>query len=1056
MVLRAGRHESSACRGERNLTPMGRLANLSLRNRALIALVTLFVMIFGVITARQLKQELIPSLTIPTAVVLTTYTGASPQVVEERVTVPIEQAVLGLSGLESSSSTSSTGSSTVIVNMQYGTNMSVVQQDLQAAISRIEGILPDEADSQVITGSLDDFPVLQLSVANDRNPGELAARLKTTAIPELEKLSGVRAVTLAGEPEPRVEIDLDLDKLSDAGLSSAEVTQALQSSGALISAGSLIEGRRDLSVTVGKRLTSADDVADLPLISPRTGEEITIGEVAKVRSTNAPATSIARTNGQQSLSLSITKTPDGNTVEVSEAVRNALPELGDKIGDNTTFTVVFDQAPFITQSIEDLSTEGGLGLVMAILVILVFLQSVRSTLVTAISILVSVLITMIGLRVGDYSLNILTLGALTIAIGRVVDDSIVVIENIKRHLSYGEEKLPAIRTAVGEVATAITAATMTTVAVFLPIALVGGQVGELFRPFAVTVGLALLASLLVSLTIVPVLAYWFLPSPPGNVDSAEVRKRAELKERRNWLQRGYVPLVSKAVAHPVISLLVAVLILGGTVALAPRLETNFLGSSGQNTMTVRQKFEPSLSLKTKSERASRVENAIRWVTGVVTVQSTVGSSGGPQAAFGGTSNDSAIFSVTTDADADQAMIETRVREALGELGGVGEVTVSSADGGFATNEVEVIITTADLDRLATATDAVYAEMKTVDGVKDVTSSLASDQPIISVTVDRDEAAKAGLTDQQVSAGIKGLLAPEAIGSIEVGGDTRDVVIKIDDPPVGVEELKKIEITGKSGPVKLSQVANVTAENVATEVARTDGQRSATVSLLPEGENLGAVTTAVTAALDNVSLPPGVEATVGGASEDQREAFSQLGLALIVAIAIVYVIMVATFKSLLQPGILLVSVPFAATGALAALLISDTPLGVPALIGVLMLVGIVVTNAIVLIDLVNRYRLAGQGIDDALINGARQRLRPILMTALATIMALTPMALGITGGGVFISQPLAIVVIGGLISSTLLTLVLVPVLYAIIERAKERGATRRARRDHVRHPRHGLT
>jgi hydrophobic/amphiphilic exporter-1 (mainly G- bacteria), HAE1 family len=216
MVLRAGRHESSACRGERNLTPMGRLANLSLRNRALIALVTLFVMIFGVITARQLKQELIPSLTIPTAVVLTTYTGASPQVVEERVTVPIEQAVLGLSGLESSSSTSSTGSSTVIVNMQYGTNMSVVQQDLQAAISRIEGILPDEADSQVITGSLDDFPVLQLSVANDRNPGELAARLKTTAIPELEKLSGVRAVTLAGEPEPRVEIELDLYKIRDA------------------------------------------------------------------------------------------------------------------------------------------------------------------------------------------------------------------------------------------------------------------------------------------------------------------------------------------------------------------------------------------------------------------------------------------------------------------------------------------------------------------------------------------------------------------------------------------------------------------------------------------------------------------------------------------------------------------------------------------------------------------------------------------------------------------------------------------------------------------------
>src|SRR5215218_6385205 len=1034
---------------------MGKLATLSLRNRALIALVTIFVMIFGVIAARQLKQELIPSLTIPTAVVITTYSGASPQVVEERVTVPIEQAALGLSGLESSSSTSSTGTSIVIVNMQYGTNMSVVQQDLQAAISRIEGVLPEEADSQVITGSLDDFPVIQLSVANDRNPGELAARLKTAAIPDLEKLPGVRAVTLAGEPEARVEIDLDLDKLAKARLNPGVITSTLQASGALISAGSLIEGNRDLSVTVGERLTSADDVADLPLISPRTGEEITIGEVAQVRSTNAPATSIARTNGQQSLSLSITKTPDGNTVEVSEAVRNALPELGDKIGDNTTFTVVFDQAPFITQSIEDLSTEGGLGLIMAVLVILVFLGSVRSTLVTAVSIPLSVLITMIGLRVGDYSLNILTLGALTIAIGRVVDDSIVVIENIKRHLSYGEEKLSAIRTAVGEVATAITAATVTTVAVFLPLALVGGQVGELFRPFAVTVTLALLASLLVSLTIVPVLGYWFLRSPQGTIDPTEVRARAEAKERRSWLQRGYVPLISKAVKHPAISLLVAVLILGGTVALAPRLETNFLGSSGQNTLTVREKFEPSLSLQAKADKADRVEEAIRGVAGVVTVQTTVGSSGGPEAAFGGASNDSAIFAITTQVDADQNLIESRVRDAIGELDDVGEVTVSSADGGFANNEVEVIITSADLGRLTTATNAVYNEMKRVDGVKDVTSSLAAEQPIIQITVDREEAGKAGLTDQQISSGVKGLLAPQPVGSIEVGGDTRDEVLKIDDAPIGVEELKQIEITGSAGPVELSKVAEVSSERVATEVAHSDGQRSATVSLLPEGENLGAVTTAVTRALDNVSLPPGVDATVAGVSADQREAFSQLGVALLVAIAIVYVIMVATFKSLLQPGILLVSVPFAATGALAALLISDTPLGVPALIGVLMLVGIVVTNAIVLIDLVNRYRLGGQGIDDALINGARQRLRPILMTALATIMALTPLALGITGGGVFISQPLAIVVIGGLISSTLLTLVLVPVLYAIIERAKQRGAMRRARRDHVRHPRHGL-
>ena len=613
---------------------MYKLAVLSLRNRALIALVTLFVMVFGVITTGQLKQELIPSISIPTAVVVTTYPGASPQVVEERVTVPVEQAVRGLSGLDSMSSESQTGTSTVTVNMQYGSQMSTVQQDLQAAISRIKGILPDDADSQVITGSLDDFPVVQLSVTGDSSAGKLADQLRTLVVPALEKLTGVRSVSVSGAPERRVKIDLDMKKLAAAGLGPEDVSTALQASGMVASAGTVADGNRSLAVTVGKRMTSAKEVADVPLLS-KTGKKLTIDDVAAVSADNAPATSIARTNGRQSLALSITKTPDGNTVDVSDAVNAALPGLAEKLGHGAAFTTVFDQAPFISQSISDLITEGGLGLVMAVLVILVFLLSLRSTLVTAISIPVSVLITMIGLKVSDYSLNILTLGALTIAIGRVVDDSIVVIENIKRHLSYGEEKMAAIITAVREVASAITAATITTVAVFLPIGLVGGQVGELFRPFAVTVGLALLASLLVSLTIVPVLAYWFLRGPSGAVNPGTVQAEAEAKEHRSLLQRGYLPVLRVAIRRPLITILVAVLVLGGTVALTPFLKTNFLGESGQNTMSVQQKFAPALSLKTQEEKAVKVENALRGVAGVTTVQTTVGSSGGAEAAFTG-------------------------------------------------------------------------------------------------------------------------------------------------------------------------------------------------------------------------------------------------------------------------------------------------------------------------------------------------------------------------------------------------------------------------------------
>jgi len=1034
-------------------SPMYKLANLSLGNRALIALVTLFVMVFGVVSTTQLRQELVPSISLPTAVIYTTYPGASPEVVEQRVTEPVEQAVLGLNNLESTTSASSTGVSSVQVNLQYGSNMATAQQDLQASMSRLESALPDDADWQVITGSLDDLPVVVMSVSDDaNNPAALAERVDDLVIPELEKIDGVRSVQVSGAPVKQVSIQLDLDKLTDNNLTPGAVSQLLSQSGALVSGGTVQSGNQTLSVTIGNKLASAADVGKLQLTiqppAPQQPEEpagevksIPLTDVAKVVQVNAPEMSISRTDGEPSLTIAVTKTPDGNTVQISQAIADQLPDLESELASNATFTTVFDQAPFITQSIQDLLTEGGLGLVMAIIVILIFLLSLRSTLVTAVSIPVSVLICLIGLRVSDYTLNLITLGALTISVGRVVDDSIVVIENIKRHLSYGEDKITAIKTAVREVATAITAATITTVAVFLPLGLVGGQTGELFRPFAVTVTLALAASLFVALTIVPVLAYWFLKSPDQVRDRAEVEAEARESERRSVLQRGYVPVLRWSIKHPVVAVLIAILLLGGTVAGATSgaLKTDFLGQTGQNTLTVSQKFTPGLSLSTQNSQAKQVEAEIRDVRGVDTVQTTVGNSGGAEgAAFGfGGAGDTASFSVTTDADADQAAIAEDLRTALDEMTGVGELSVNVGQGFGGASTVDVIITAPDTKRLQDANAAVLDAMADVEGATDVSSTLAASQPLVQVTVDREEAALAGLTEQTIAQSLRGVLSPQQVGQTESDGTTSDIVLDLGDKPVGLAELRKVKIATSTGEVELDDVADVMRANVPTSLDHRDGQRSVTVSLTPTGDNLGTVNTAVTTALQDVDLPDGVSTEIGGVTADQKEAFSQLGLALLVAIAIVYVVMVATFKSLLQPLILMVSVPFAATGALAALLITGTPLGVPSLIGLLMLIGIVVTNAIVLIDLVNRYRAAGDSVDEALIDGARQRLRPILMTALATIFALVPMSLGLTGGGVFISQPLAVVVIGGLVSSTLLTLVLVPVLYHLLESRRER-------------------
>ncbi|MEA5153843.1 MAG: efflux RND transporter permease subunit [Raineyella sp.] len=1081
-----------------------------MRNRALVALVTVFVLVFGVISTATLRQELIPRISVPVAVVYTSYPGASPAVVEQQVTIPIEQAVASLQGLDTSSSVSTAGASTVTLQMRYGANMSSVQQDAKAAISRIEGLLPDGVTSQVFTGSIDDVPVLQLAVADDTSAGQLAERVRTLVVPELEKIDGVRAVSVAGAPIPQVLVAVDDHKLSDQGVTVSQLQQAIGTSGTPAAGGSLRSGDQDLTVTVGERYASAADVAAVTLTSS-SGRAVRVDQVATVTDREAPATSLARTNGRESLSLSVTKTPDGNSVAISGQIRDKLAGLDAALGHGAHTTVVFDQAPFISDSIHNLLVEGGLGLLMAVVVILLFLASIRPTLVTAVSIPVSVLMALIGMGSAGYSLNMLTLGALTMAIGRVVDDSIVVIENIQRHLGEGQRRAEAVLAGVREVATAITASTLTTVAVFLPLALVGGQVGELFRPFAVTSALALLSSLLVALTIVPVLAYWFLPERSRSHVTA--LDDAVGRPRRTPLQRLYLPSLGVAVRHPWVTVLVAVVLLGLSGAMVPRLQTDFLGDTGQNTLTVTQKFRPALSLDDQDRQAATVEAALRGVPGVETVQTTIGGAGA-ESMFTGGGADKATFSVTTDRSADQVALQQRVRDAVSPLTDVGEVAVA-AQAGYGASTIDVTVAAPDTDRLRTATTAVHRALTGVEGSAGVTDTLAADRPTVVVDLDRTKAAEKGVDERTVAATVKAALAPQQAARVEADGVTKDVMISLGDAPVGLDALRDLKVpatvvkaapapttaastgpasggpagktgtsgstaagstatagatsggpagrtgasgTGASGAsqaaaqaaakaaatpmtVRLGDIADVRQTDVATSIARDRGRRSATVSVTPAGSDLGAVTRAVTAAVGGVEVPAGVAVTVGGVSADQQKAFGQLGLALLVAVAIVYVVMVATFKSLVQPLILLVSIPFAAVGAVAALVLTGTPLGVPSMIGALMLVGIVVTNAIVLIDLINQYRTRGRSIDEAVREGARHRLRPIVMTALATILALAPMALGLSGGGVFISKPLAVVVIGGLVSSTLLTLILVPVLYTMVEGVGERRAVR---------------
>lgn len=1026
---------------------MSYLAVLSLKNRALIALVTIVAALFGGLALTSLKQELIPSIEFPQLAVVTTYPGASPEVVEADVSTPIENAIQGVEGLESTTATSTTNASIVSASFTYGTDLATAEQKILAAIGRIDDQLPDSADTSVASASIDDFPVIQLAVTGFSDAESLQATLESNVVPELEDVDGVNAAQIVGGIGQRVTITPDAAVLAERGFTQQAITDALDANGVLFPGGEVTEGDQTLTVQTGAKLTSVDELTALPLVATDAQQLAagltTIGDVAAVVQEQDPATTLSRVDGQPALTIAVTKLPAANTVDVSRGVLAVLPDLEASLG-GAQFTVVFDQAPFVQQSIEALAQEGLLGLAFAVVVILVFLMSVRSTLVTAISIPTSVLATFIGLQAFGYSLNILTLGALTIAIGRVVDDSIVVIENIKRHYVGDAEKIPTIIRAVREVAAAITASTITSVAVFLPIAFVGDVTGELFRPFSLTVTIAMAASLLVSLTIVPVLASWFLR--PGRVvtdaDGNPIDPESPTAPPSR-LQKAYVPVLSWTLKHSWATLGVAVLVLGGTVAAVPLLKIDFLGDSGQNTFTVTQQIGSAPSLDAEDAAAQRVEEVLLEIPGIETVQTSIGSSGSAlRDAFSG-GGSGITYSITTESGADQVELRERVRTDLSALDDAGEIEVAAAGGGFGSTDITVDVTAPDGQTLQQANDAVVAALEGREGLGQITSSLAASLPFVSVQVDRDAAAERGLSEQTVGALVSSTMQPRQAGTVELDGRGVTVYVAASDPPATIDALRALEIPTAAGPVRLDEIATVATSETPPSITTARGLRTVGITVTPTVDDLGSAATSVREALADAELPDGATAEVGGVVSDQEDAFSQLGLALLAAILIVYVVMVATFKSLRQPLELLVSVPFAATGAIVMLLVTGVPLGVAGLIGALMLVGIVVTNAIVLIDLVNQYRARGLSVHDATIVGGARRLRPILMTALAAIFALVPMALGITGHGGFISQPLAVVVIGGLVSSTFLTLLVLPTLYNLVEGAHERRAQRRS-------------
>ena len=1054
---------------------MSNLARMSLRNRSLIALATIAILIFGALVIPSLKEELFPSLDFPAISVVTVDAGASPAIVEHDVTNPLEQNISGIAGISQLTSYSNQGASIIVVSYNYGTDINQARQTLQEHVSQAQSSLPTNITPQIQTFSVSSLPVIQLAITSSQDPIALAAQVKQTVLPVLQGINGVANANVTGVQQQIVTITLDLQKMQQKGVTVSQLEGILQANNLQLPAGEITDNGQTYSVQVGNTFNSLDDLKNLivgeqlpqsltgtgttgtgttgsfggtqtksgfgnttatptstktsvPTVKPT---PVKLSDVATVEQVLAPSTSITRTNGQPSIGIAITKTSDGNTVSISHAIQNQIPTLEKQLGNGASIVAVSDQAPYVQSSVGGLVQEGLIGAGFAILVILVFLFSLRSTLVTAISIPLSIVIALIGLWAGNLSLNILTLGGLTIAVGRVVDDSIVVLENIHRHLQQdGEDKLTIVTEAVREVAGAVTASTITTVAVFLPIAFTSGIVGELFKSFAITVTIALLASLFVALTIIPVLAYWFLKAPKQST-SANAKEARE--EKRTILERGYIPMVGWVTKHRLITILGAVILLAGSLALIPSLGTNLFDRSSQNTFTISQTLPVNSSLAQSDAAAKQVEAILASVSGIKTYQVVIGSGGSLTSSFSGSggSSNSVNFSVTTDPNADQLALQQTVTNKVNALTNAGKITIGGGQG-FSSSDIAVNVQASDDATLRTATQMVLGAVQQAPNTSDASSNLADASPLIDVHVDPTKALLHGLTSAQVGQSLREVYTGTTVTKITLGGTQQDVDIHLGTPADTVQGMKDLLIPTATGNVKLSDIADVTQINGPTQITHLNATRTATISASVTSSNVGAVSADVQQRINKLSLPSGTTVSFGGVTSSQSQTFHDLGIALLVAILLVYLVMVATFRSLLQPLILLVSIPFAATGSILLLLATHTALGAPALIGLLMLIGIVVTNAIVLLDLVNQYRAKGLDARAAVIEGGRHRLRPILMTAIATILALLPMAIGLSKSSGFIAGPLAIVVIGGLTSSTILTLLLVPTLYVLVE------------------------
>lgn len=1012
------------------------LVNFVIKNKLAVWLLTIIITASGIYSATKMKMESLPDISIPYLIVMGVYPGATPEQVMDELSIPFEKAIENLEDVKNVYSTSSSSVSQVQIEYEYGVDMDEKKRQLESALDDVT--LPEMVEEPTILAiSMNMMPVVALSISSsEEDIVELTSTVENIILPKIGKIDGVASATITGQHIEQVTVQYDEQKLAALGLEEKTVKDMVQASDLAVSLGLYKFTVGEEAVSVDGKVQSIEELKGLliPVTPSETNPSpfVRLGDIATIE-LEGKVQSVSRTNGEDAIAIQIVKGQEANTVEVVNEVKKLMDEEKKAI-DGLIVDISLDQGEPIEESVFSMVEKAVFGGLIAVLIILLFLRDFKSTIISIISIPVSICMALLLLYWLDITLNIMTLGAITIAIGRVIDDSIVVVENIYRRIHLKDEELRGralIREATIEMFKPILSSTLVTVAVFTPLLFTGGMVGELFLPFALTMTFALGASLLVAITIVPTLSHTLFRKKLYGRRQTSHHK--EIGKLAIW----YRGVLEKALNHKIITSTIAIVLLVGSLALTPLIGFSFLGAAEEKVMYLTYTPKTGELMEETVANIEEVEKELMKRDDIDILQLSITDSTNvdPQAVMMGGGGGALMYLIFDPEMKNFPEVRDEIEEYVFNIEQSGEWKSQNFTAmSMSSNEVSYTLYSEDLNKLSSAVKQVEEALQDVEGLEDITSDYEDPYVEHILKVEQQNVLQYGLTTAQIVMALMTNDTQEVLTTVENDGANLNVVVKREAraATTSFEEVLATEIDTPIGTkMTIGQLVEVEESSTLNSLARSSGEYYASVSGTIVDDDISKATAAADKKIEKLDLPKGVTTGVAGVAADMEETFTQLGIAMIAAIAIVYFILVVTFGEGLAPFAILFSLPFTIIGSLVGLFLTNQTISVMVLMGLLMLIGIVVTNAIVLVDRIIRMERDGMKMRDAILEAGATRLRPILMTAIATIGAMVPMAVG--DGGGLISKDIAITVIGGLLSSTLLTLVVVPIVYEILSK-----------------------